>query len=166
MSDKNHKKSKPRPRPEKPSVTIETGEAADQAFLEAMQDFDPSWVPPGEPEAEERPSGRKRSAGAPSQSGKPDLVIDLHGFTLREALTVVHSRIASVLASASGIIHIRIITGKGRHSGEGGSVLAREVHAEVRARYQRRIQRLDEAPTDVVVGDLPIRGHFDVWLRS
>lgn len=166
MSDKNHKKSKPQGKPEKPSVTIETGEAADRAFLEAMQDFDPSWEPPGEPDAEDRQAGRRRPAASPSPSGKPDLVIDLHGYKLREALNIVHSRIGSALATATGIIHIRIITGKGRHSGDGGSVLAREVHADVRARYQRRIQRLDDAPTDVVVGDLPIRGHFDVWLRS
>lgn len=159
MNPKKPQKQKPAP---KASVSIETGDAADRAFLEAMQAFDPASVPVKDtPDA--APLVRKRSQSGP---GQPDDVIDLHGFTLKEALDIVQARLAAALARSTGIIHIRIITGKGRHSGEGGSVLAREVHADVRRRFHNHIQRIDEAPAAVMVGDLPVRGHFDVWLRS
>lgn len=152
--------------PKVPSVSFDIGEEADQAFLDAMNTLDLSQIPAKDRKKDESPAVRKPAATPRSKTDGPAISIDLHGYTLREALEVVGNRISQVVARESGTIHIRIVTGKGRHSGSEGSVLAKEVHKYVVQRFQKYIQRIDSAPADVMVGDLPIRGHFDVVLRG
>jgi DNA-nicking Smr family endonuclease len=148
-----------------PAISFEIGEDADQAFIDAMKELDPSQIPGKDHLKDEDEKSRRPAATPRSKPGQPEFSIDLHGYTLSEAKDVVGSRLSQLIASQGGIIHIRIVTGKGRHSGREGSVLAREVHTYVVQRFQKFIQRIDSAPADVVVGDLPIRGHFDVVLR-
>ena len=105
------------------------------------------------------------SSRAKAKSNSPDYIVDLHGYSLSEANDIVGRKISAILVSKGGIVTLRVITGKGHHSGVGGSVLAKDVHAYVQARFHKSIERMDSAPADVIVGNLPIRGHFDVVLR-
>lgn len=166
MPRSKDKKSKG-PKPASPKVVIDTSVEGDQAFLEAMQAFDGSGVPPKDRFDADSVNAGSLPARKPGRGTTAPVVIDLHGYTLREAKEIVIARIQAQCASVrGGVIHFRIITGKGRHSGQDGSVLAREVHAIVRNQFRSSIQRIEDAPADVAVGGLPIRGHFDVWLRA
>lgn len=151
--------------PKATSVSFEIGADADQAFLDAMNTLDLTQIPAKDTKKDGGDEARKPAAPRGKSDG-PAISIDLHGYTLREALDVVGNRIAQLLARESGTIHVRVVTGKGRHSGSEGSVLAKEVHKYVVQRFQKSIQRIDSAPADVMVGNLPIRGHFDILLRG
>lgn len=89
--------------------------------------------------------------------------IDLHGMTVDEAQRAVDAVIARLPRGQEA--RLRIITGKGLHSGPEGGVLGRDIHYHVATRYRSAIVRLDESPADVRLGGVPIRGHFDVTLR-
>ena len=144
------------------SVVMEDEEASRDLFLNAMAqlegknlpDKDAAW----EKRSAERPQGRndKRSVN-PS--------IDLHGLTLEQAKDYVSLRLDSLLDEIAGQITVTIITGKGKHSGPGGSVLAKEIHRFVRLRYDAQILYIEESPGDLVVGQYPLRGHFRVSLK-
>lgn len=146
-----------------PSISFDISDEADRTFLEAMNTLDLSQIPAKDLKKDE--SSHKPAAAPRSKPGAPTVTVDLHGCTLKEALEVVGNRISQLLTQG-GVIHLRVITGKGRHSGSDGSVLAKEVHKYVLQRFHKSIQRIDSAPSDVMVGDLPIRGHFDVVLRG
>jgi DNA-nicking Smr family endonuclease len=149
------------------AISFEISAEADQAFLDAMEGLDPSKIP-GKEEPSDADLMRSALSGGTRAKGKgnsPDYTVDLHGYTLSEANDIVGSKISEILVSKGGIVTLRIITGKGHHSGAGGSVLAKDVHAYVQARFRKSIERMDSAPADVIVGNLPIRGHFDVVLR-
>jgi len=149
------------------AISFEISDEADRAFLEAMEGLDPSKIPGKDLQDEEETFRNAMASGAKgkSRTGAPDLTIDLHGYTLSEANEVVGNKISEILVSKGGFVTLRVITGKGHHSGVGGSVLAKGVHAYVEQRFRKSIERIDSAPADVTLGNLPIRGHFDVVLR-
>ncbi len=97
---------------------------------------------------------------------KGPIELDLHGKTLVEAQTAIDQKFNQVLSATSANIRIRVITGKGRHSGPGGWVLAREIHDYVRRQYNELIQSIDPSPADSLINGLPLRGFFDVELRK
>ena len=153
--------------PKASAISFEISAEADQAFLDAMDGLDPSKIPGKEEQSDEDLMRGALSGGAraKAKSNSPDYTVDLHGYTLSEANDIVGNKISEILVSKAGIVTLRIITGKGHHSGAGGSVLAKDVHSYVQARFRKSIERMDSAPADVIVGNLPIRGHFDVVLR-
>lgn len=162
---------------------------ADRLFLEAMARLENV---PVKDRALDQESEAKRSSvpGTPRGSSVPGapaapgalgkatrrsvpgadgvIKVDLHRLTVAEA----EARVARVLAGlVDGLkpgdrIKVQIITGKGRHSGSGGAVLAREIHRFVRRQFGASIVAIEDSPADLVVGELPIRGHFHVTLGT
>ncbi len=96
---------------------------------------------------------------------KKPKTLDLHGLTANEAKDEIRRFLDRLIAQTHGKFTVRIITGKGLHSRDG-AVLPREAHHFVSQRYSDRIVRLDDSPADVLLGGIPIRGHFDVILRG
>lgn len=149
------------------TISFDIGAEADQAFLDAVAVLDATKIPRKEEAFDEDPRRIAINGGnrAKAKSNSPDHVVDLHGYTLSEANDIVGNKISEILLSKDGLVTLRVITGKGHHSGVGGSVLAKDVHSYVQARFRKSIERIDSAPADVIIGNLPIRGHFDVVLR-
>jgi DNA-nicking Smr family endonuclease len=91
--------------------------------------------------------------------------IDLHGLSLSEALAELDFQMSRILRTASGNLQVKVITGKGLHSGPEGPVLPREVHGHFASRYARYILSLEESPHAVALSGIPIRGHFTAKMR-
>ena len=108
-------------------------------------------------------SGLEQPRARPSENRSD---VDLHGMTLAEAEAHIRSALRNLLASRPGQVSVRIITGKGLHSGEFGSVLARRIHELVSREFAREIVEIQDSPAETMVDGLPIRGHFDVLLKS
>ena len=90
--------------------------------------------------------------------------IDLHGLTLRESQQQIDALLHQVV-SKTGNVRVKIITGKGRHRQQGEHLLARDVHSWLQHKYRAWIVEIESSPHDVRIGDLPLRGHFEVVLR-
>ena len=92
--------------------------------------------------------------------------IDLHGMTLEGAKHYLRRRLETILQKR-GKHSVRIITGKGVHSGSyGGGVLAKEIHGFTKREFHHYIVAIQDSPHEVAIDGLPIRGHFDVTLKS
>ena len=144
------------------SVVMEDEEESRSLFLDAMAALDGKKLP--DKDAAWAKASPARSEGrSDKKSSNPS--IDLHGLTLDQAKDYVSLRLDAILDDLSGQTTVTIITGKGKHSGPGGSVLAKEIHRFVRLRYEAQIVYLEESPADLVVGQFPLRGHFRVSLR-
>jgi DNA-nicking Smr family endonuclease len=126
-------------------------------FLDNMGDIDKIDHSTPEPQ---KISAKKRSTNTRSES------IDLHGLTLAQAVSKVDRMIAEILFSLKGTVTIKIITGKGIHSGSDGAVLPDGVWNHVRSTWAKNISQLEESPSSVKVAGLPIRGHFAVTLKN
>lgn len=120
----------------------------------ALHDKDAAW---------HRATGDR--LGGRSDKKLSNLSVDLHGLTLEEAKDFVCLRLEALLEELSSQFTVTIITGKGKHSGPGGSVLAKEIHRFVRQRFDAQISYIEESPSDVIVGQFPLRGHFRVSLK-
>jgi len=97
------------------------------------------------------------------RDAKFDAKIDLHGYTLADATQVVLRGIEGILRSSKKRpIRIRIVTGRGVHSGAGGGVLVRGIYAVVMREYRGRIKTIDVDPGESTLEGFPLRGHFDV----
>lgn len=94
-----------------------------------------------------------------------ELTLDLHGLTTKESENVIDETILGLLAGVRSRISLKIITGKGLHSPDGRAVLSGHVHHYIRQRYAAYITKIDDAPSDVTLRGLPIRGHFCVILK-
>ena len=90
--------------------------------------------------------------------------IDLHGLTLRESQQQIDALLRRIVSKTSNV-RVKIITGKGRHRQCGEHLLARDVHSWLQHKYQAWIVEIEQSPHDVRIGDLPLRGHFEVVLR-
>ena len=129
-----------------------------RAAKQKLRDEAASAAPTGKGAAE-RPEQTK---GGKSGGGHS---LDLHRLTLTEAESAVDRFLGDLLNGKGGEVTVTIITGKGRHSGEGGGVLSKEIHNYVKRKFGRQIVAIEESPAKLVVGELPIRGHFKVVLR-
>ncbi len=137
-------------------------DAEDQLFREAMENLE--RVPAKDHALDRAAAQPPRGARVPEQAIK----IDLHRMTLGEAEAQVErvlSRLISGLAPGAQV-KVQIITGKGRHSGGGAAVLPREIHRYVKKRFAAHLVTIEDSPADLVVGELPIRGHFHVTLGT
>ena len=130
-----------------------------ELFLEAFERL--NKVPSKDRVLDEIENMHRTTKGA-KQSGPK--VLDLHHCTVPEARGRVDGMLANIVANLKAPVTVQIITGKGRHSGAGGAVLAREIHQYVKVKYADYIVTLEDSPADMVVGELPIRGHFHVTL--
>src|SRR5690606_29263413 len=93
--------------------------------------------------------------------------LDLHGMTVSEARNFMSMRLTDICNKHAGkLVKIRIITGKGRHSGPEGSSLSAMAHTFAQEILGSRIIAITEAPSQVKINNLPIRGHFDVMIRG
>jgi DNA-nicking Smr family endonuclease len=156
-SKKRGKGHGPRSDPPK-GIRFELEEDAEELFRAHLSQFKPERKDDEGSLVPERPSGRRKA--------KPDLItIDLHGYLLDEAQSLVEAELDALLLDG-GLIEVKIITGKGRHSQSGGGILAREIHRFVEQRYRAEIQKIEASPDEVRLQGLPIRGHFHVTLRG
>jgi DNA-nicking Smr family endonuclease len=144
------------------TVIMEDEELSRDLFLHAMAELEGKDLPDKDA-AWEKAATERLGGRSDKKSSNPS--IDLHGLTLDQAKDYVSLRLDSLLDELSGQTTVTIITGKGKHSGPGGSVLAKEIHRFVRLRYESHIVYLEESPADLVVGQFPLRGHFRVSLR-
>lgn len=100
-----------------------------------------------------------------SRSSAKKFVIDLHGYNVRQARQKVDDEFAIFLNSKQRI-DVRIITGKGRHSGSSGPVLMDDIYNYIWNKYARYILTMDENPSLARINNLPLRGHFDISVKS
>ena len=141
-------------------LKFELEEDSERLFIEFL-DADPNLQPGSDPPLS---PGTCVSPPAP-RGGKSERRIDLHGLNLRQAMHRVEAEILKLLASGPRVVSATVVTGKGLHSGSDGSILAREIHHFVSARFKRQIIRIQESPGDLLIGGIPIRGHFQVTLQ-
>ena len=160
------KRGKNKNRP--PKIDFEIEEDADQIFRDYVENM--GDIPEHErsfPEAKPIPPSKSSSKSSGKRSSGGDAKsIDLHGMTLNEAVRAVDRFLDGVVFDLRGEVRVKIITGKGRHSGPDGAVLPGGVYKHVKSTWRRHIVRIDESPQDVSIAGLPIRGHFDVRLKK
>ena len=143
-----------------------------ELFRRAVESFDPTAAK-REKGASADQVGGKTSHGKPNQGSKSRVdrgekhSIDLHRMTGAEARGALAGLFDALIANgaAGSRFEVRVVTGKGLHSGAGGGVLAREAHQFVLARYRREIISISDSPADVAISGVPLRGHFDVTIE-
>lgn len=148
---------------------VELEPDAEEIFLKSLENMDPRALKQKlrDEAASAPPTGKAAAERHQSGKGASGHSLDLHRMTLAEAEYAVDRFVGDLLnasAGRGGEVTVTIITGKGRHSGEGGGVLAKEIHHYVQRRYGRQIVAIEESPANLVIGELPIRGHFKVIL--
>jgi DNA-nicking Smr family endonuclease len=148
---KKGKHSKPNKVPPRPQFELEPD--AEEIFLDYLQ----NQFAPGRKDDLTNPRGRSATDKEPTF-----VKVDLHRRSIREALDIIDEMIGSV---RPGRQRFRVITGKGLHSGPAGSRMAQEVHLYIVRKYSSRIVMITDSPAEMMVGNLPWRGHFDVEFR-
>lgn len=136
----------------RPQIHFEIEENAEQLLIDAdVSEF------AGDKDIEESVAARQsRRRGC--------YELDLHGLTLSESQQRIDALFNRILRAGQRT-KVKIITGKGRHSRADTNLLARDVHVYVRQKYAERIVSIEQSPYAVRVGDLPIRGHFEVVIQ-
>lgn len=89
--------------------------------------------------------------------------LDLHGKTYSEAVDSLKFFIDQKRSECK-ILDLKIITGRGLHSGDGGPVLARDIHIYVKKNFAESITFLETSPADAMINGVAVRGHFQVKL--
>ena len=94
--------------------------------------------------------------------------VDLHGLTVAEATRFVEQELTAIIQRLAHrqTCRVRIVTGKGHHSGPGGPVLPGAIHRFVEERFHRSIVVIGDAPDSMVVDGVAVLGHFDVVLSG
>ena len=113
-------------------------------------------------------STKKPSASRPSRKRthqEPTFSIDLHGLTVVQAEAVCRARMHALLAEHLGPFVLKVITGRGLHSGERGAVLVREIYQFIRTTYAAHIVTIDPPPADSAIDGVPLRGYFLVHIH-
>lgn len=118
------------------------------------------------------PRNLPRSTSPPQRGSSQHhpLDVDLHGKTLRGSQEFIESEIFKLCTSyapnSGAEIHLKIITGRGRHSSvTRGGILSHHIHCWMQGRYRRAITRIEACPSSSKIGGLTVRGHFHVSLR-
>ncbi len=145
-------------------VKFEMENDADQIFEEYLDNMDDlDKIEHSTPEPQKLTATKRTQKASKTRLATS---IDLHGLTLNEAIAKVDRQITEILFSLKGTANIKIITGKGIHSGPEGSVLPAGVWAHVNSAWRRNISSIEDSPDSVKVAGLPIRGHFAVTLKN
>jgi DNA-nicking Smr family endonuclease len=141
----------------------------DPEFLAAIEQLTPQAYRAHKP----RDAASSKPPQPPSTKKKLDqdpTEVDLHGYLLKDALAKVDRVIAGLLnrplsqKPQAGTV-LKIITGKGRHSGAAGGILIREVYSHVLGAYRHGILKIDHPPAQDRLHGLPVRGFFMVTIR-
>lgn len=156
-----------RKKPKKlPSLLVGESDDDEALFRAAVEQLDPSAI------KAKLQSGEGPSPATPAAAAQPSArEIDLHRCTVEEARRAIDAVIGQLVTPGTslwrqgGQVRLKIITGKGLHSGPGGPVLARDIHRYILTMYASHIVSIEESPADVVVAGVPLRGHFHVVLR-
>lgn len=143
-------------------VRVELGDDSEALMRAAFENADPRKKGAhGEFDGKGKPQGSSNQGKAPAKQ------IDLHGKTLEEAQDAVLTFFNRMIDDH--LVHeltIRVITGKGLRSGPAGGVLGGEIHGFIRQKFAAYIKKIDSSPSDVKLGGVPLRGHFDVTLKK
>lgn len=145
----------------KSDIHIKSKPSDDEDFEKLLEEH--LQLNPPSPKTEE-PKGLNRKTSG-KKTGSEIQKIDLHGLNLAEAKDFLRTTWQQMRSSGKGKRNLRIITGKGIHSGAGGPVLVEEIHDFVTKLFGSSISRIDENPSKVRLAGLPLRGHFDVELH-
>lgn len=157
------KKNRPPKLPGGAGVQVEFGDEEKELFLKHLEE--------GVPDKDElmkegfvsTRSGNKAKARPKKADIQGNVVsIDLHGLTEEQAENKIREQVAGVLRGQR--TKLRIITGRGRHSGPGGPVLAVSIHQYVLARFGAIILDIEASPADTTMDGLTFRGHFHVTI--
>jgi len=155
--------------PRQPAISFEDFAEADRVFQESLSGLlynpAPSDPSPQTGAGPTFPVSPKKGQRAEKRRRVDHPVIDLHGLTLQQAKEYLDDRISRLLGAGSDVLSVKIVTGKGLHSGPGGGVLAREIHRHVAAVYGHLIVSIEDSPGDTVIRGLPLRGHFNLRIR-
>lgn len=149
MADSSDKKNRKKIHPSNDDEAIELLKAHLDAFEPPVKDVDSS-LPPIEIKG--------KSKKKPKQ-----LELDLHGQTVSEAKLSCDQLLRSINPGAQ--IDIKIITGKGRHSGNEGPTLISEIYNYINSKYKNNIVSIDSPPADDRLNGLPLRGFFDLKFK-
>lgn len=137
-----------------PGVNFELEDDAEDIFRKFIEENEPVAIETDLPAPVPKP-----------RKGGGSLSIDLHGMTLEEAKVEIESEMKAIANSGKGQWKIRVITGKGRHSGPAGGVLVREIYHFFTQTYGHLVVKIDTDPSASLVGGVPIRGHFNVTVK-
>lgn len=141
-------------------VVFELEDNAEEMFRLAVENLSPGAI------AEKEKRLKEDQAKAASGNENSLRQVDLHGLTLGQAQHRVKHAIDEKLSATGGEFTLRIVTGKGIHSGPGGGILAREIHEFVRLRFSDVIISMTDSPASVTLSGVPMRGYFDVKFRG
>jgi DNA-nicking Smr family endonuclease len=113
---------------------------------------------------------REKEEGSSSRKMKKkkmakDNVFDLHGMHLEEAKDFLRTEVQSLSRNKGSIVKVKIVTGRGTHSGPSGGVLCRDIHVFMRQNFFDNIVKIDESPDAVKLNGVPIRGYFFVLFK-
>jgi DNA-nicking Smr family endonuclease len=139
-------------------VRFELEDDAEQLFLESLDKVNPK-------EKLEFEDTEPRGLKAKKNRGPKSINIDLHSLTTEEAKAAVSHKLDQLIADRKDY-EVVIITGKGIHSGGEGGILIKEIPDFVRRKYQPYIDWMDESPAEVMINNIPIRGHFRLRLKT
>ena len=70
-----------------------------------------------------------------------------------------------LLINAARVFELKVITGKGLHSGDEGPVLAEEVYKHIKSKYKKKILKIEPPPMASTINGIPLRGFFIVKLQ-
>jgi DNA-nicking Smr family endonuclease len=133
----------------------ETTEAEDFANLLAEAEWAPDKAEDTAP----------KSKASTKEGSVRDLALDLHGLSLPEAIAKVDMQLNDMIR-LKGPKKLRIITGKGRHSSGGTGTLIHGVYDHVARSWSKHLESIDTPPGNDLIQGLPLRGHFDLKLKS
>lgn len=144
------------------AVRFELESNAEELFLSHLDQHMPPDKDSGLPDVQ-----TKKKAARKSNRHNKAYSIDLHGQTLLQAQSSVYEFITTLILDPSiQQFEVKVITGKGLHSGPGGAVLASHIYAYILSQFRSYIISMDESPADLSVNGTPIRGHFCVVMKS
>ena len=94
--------------------------------------------------------------------------IDLHGYDVQSAQRKVSLYVRNFfeMNPTAPLLHLRIITGKGRHSKEGKGKLIEDIYHFVKVHFKGSILAIDDPPAELKINSIPIRGHFEVRISK
>ncbi len=155
MAKKMHKGSRREERSYN-SVSFDLEEDALEIFLQYLEEDNPP------DDYDEMPHTKKKIGKRQKKQSVCHINLDLHGHTVEEAKKRIDAELYHLREKNRGMVGLRIITGRGLHSGLGGAILITEVYDYVQGKYQHLIVSIDDPPVNLKIGDIPLKGHFDV----
>ncbi len=93
-------------------------------------------------------------------------VLDLHGLSLAQAQHLVRESCSKFEKGHIRRLRLTIVTGKGRHSQNGGPILIKEMHAFASQIFRAYLEKIDEDPAASMISGVGVRGEFTLILSK